>query len=134
MVGKSMFIVVSIQNTELILKLLFIHYCIIFHMKIYKSTFAHPCILCWWYISIWTSHILSADIIQIVTIIGDSMLVVSEERTEKLIVCCIMEENWDFSNHVCSGPMQSKIPVCINWLKGRGKQNHHDSLFLSAYG
>ena len=32
----------SMQNTEFILVLFFINYCIIFHMNNCKSTFAHP--------------------------------------------------------------------------------------------
>ena len=39
---KSKFTVVSMQNTELILVLLFNNYCIIFHTNNCKPTFAHP--------------------------------------------------------------------------------------------
>ena len=42
--GKSRFTAVSTQNTELSLVLL-INYCIIFHTKNYKPTFAPPCII-----------------------------------------------------------------------------------------
>ena len=42
---KSRFILVSVQNTEfLLVLLLFINYCIIFHMNNYKPTFVPPCI------------------------------------------------------------------------------------------
>ena len=40
--GKSRFTVVSTWNTEFILVLLFINYCIIFHMNDCKPTFAPP--------------------------------------------------------------------------------------------
>ena len=40
--GKSRFIVVSMQNEEFVLLLLFINYCIIFHRNNCKPTFAHP--------------------------------------------------------------------------------------------
>ena len=44
--GKRRFTVVSTQNTECILILLFIN-CIIFHMKNSKPTLAPPCINLW---------------------------------------------------------------------------------------
>ena len=40
--GKSGFTAVSTRNTEFILVLLFINYCIIFHMNNRKSTYAPP--------------------------------------------------------------------------------------------
>ena len=42
--GKSRFTVVSTQNMQFILVLLFINYFIIFHTNNYKPTFASPCI------------------------------------------------------------------------------------------
>ena len=41
--GKYRFTVLSTQNTEFILVLLCINYCIIFRMNICKATFASPC-------------------------------------------------------------------------------------------
>ena len=43
-VGQKWFTVVSTQNTEFILVLLFLYHGIIFHMNNYKPTFASPCI------------------------------------------------------------------------------------------
>ena len=52
--GKSRFIIVNMQNTELILLFVLNNYCVVFHMSNCKFTFAQPCIyLLIWYISVW---------------------------------------------------------------------------------
>lgn len=45
-VGQKRFAVVSTENTEFILALLFLNYYINFHRNACKPPFPHPCIVC----------------------------------------------------------------------------------------